>query len=326
MGATKNGGATAAGRAGALRLLVGASAAVALLAGAAWAADKAGRPAVSLDDAGKQAVAFEIESQVKKRGERERDTGRAPGVAGAPSIQPSLSSPPLLSLSPPPSPRSHAQIGELRPALKAELKAELAAELKEELATCAASGGHPAGPEPGPVRWMLEDFSFYRGQTALLREAIDKAGPTVARTVEGALNEGLEWDVGYTSKKRCTDLEHHVLPGQRMSCIPRLQTLTWKDSFAETLVAEYGVEAAFNITPPTFVIPEQAAEWKAWAAAGAAAHAQQAGGGGEGAAAGDAADAWVLKELRHGKVGVTILPFKEAVAAADVIGEDGGHR
>ena len=222
--------------------------------------------------------------------------------AGAPASPASLSS--LAS------PRPLKQIGELRPALKAELKAELAAELKEELATCTAGGGtHGVGPEPGPVRWMLEDFSFYRGQTALLREAIDKAGPTVARTVEGALNEGIEWDVGYTSKKRCTDLEHHVLPGQRMSCIPRLQTLTWKDSFAETLVAEYGVEGAFNITPPTFVIPEQVAEWKAWAA----------GAGGEGSA-------WVLKELRHGKVGVTILPFQEARAAADALGEDGGHR
>jgi hypothetical protein len=36
--------------------------------------------------------------------------------------------------------------------------------------------------------------------------------------------------------------------------------------------------------------------------------------------------AWVLKELRHGKVGVTILPFKEALEAAEEKGEDGGHR
>lgn len=197
--------------------------------------------------------------------------------------------------------------------MKAALKAELAADLRSEFgAALAAATGDP-GPEPGPVRWITEAFSFYRGQTVLVDEAVREFGGSKAALYDASLDdEGVEWDVGYTSKQRCTDLEAAVIPGQRSSCIPRLQTLTWKDSLPELLVRALGADAAFNITPPSFLIPEQVDEWKAWVKTVPAAE-------GEGSA-------WVLKELVHGKAGVTILPYADALAASDERGEDDEHR
>ena len=202
------------------------------------------------------------------------------------------------------------QIASLKPALKAELKNELTEELSASGALVA-----DAGPEPGPVRWIAEAFSFYRGQTVLLEETLrDTIGGAKAALLEGTLDEGPEWDIGYTSKKRCTDIEGQTKAGQRSCCIPRLQTLTWKDSLAEGLVKQFGPRRAFNITPPSFLIPEQLAEWRNWAKTNE-----------------PPGTAWVLKELRHGKVGVTILPFEEATVAAEERGdpddddeEDGG--
>ena len=208
----------------------------------------------------------------------------------------------------PRSPSSSPQVAALKTTLKAELKAELAAELG------APAGVTPAhSVEPGPVRWVTEAFSFYRGQTALVDAAIRAFGGRKAALYDASLDdEGVEWDVAYTSKQRCTDLEAAVAPGQRASCIPRLQTLTWKDSLPEVLVAALGRERAFNITPPSFLIPEQEAEWHAWAAA----RPDEEGGGA----------AWVLKELTHGKTGVTILPYADAAASAGETGDDGEHR
>lgn len=204
------------------------------------------------------------------------------------------------------------QIAALRPSLKAELKNELTEELSASGALVA-----DAGPEPGPIRWIAEAFSFYRGQTVLLEETLrDTIGGAKAALLEGTLDEGPEWDIGYTSKKRCTDIEGQTKAGQRSCCIPRLQTLTWKDSLAEALVKQFGPQRAFNVTPPSFLIPEQLAEWRHWAKNNE-----------------PPGTAWVLKELRHGKVGVTILPFEEATVAAEERGdpdddddeEDGGE-
>ena len=204
------------------------------------------------------------------------------------------------------------QIASLRPSLKAELKNELTEELSASGALVA-----DAGPEPGPIRWIAEAFSFYRGQTVLLEETLrDTIGGAKAALLEGTLDEGPEWDIGYTSKKRCTDIEGQTKAGQRSCCIPRLQTLTWKDSLAEALVKQFGPQRAFNVTPPSFLIPEQLAEWRHWAKNNE-----------------PPGTAWVLKELRHGKVGVTILPFEEATVAAEERGdpddddddEDGGE-
>ena len=204
------------------------------------------------------------------------------------------------------------QIASLRPSLKAELKSELTEELSASGALVA-----DAGPEPGPIRWIAEAFSFYRGQTVLLEETLrDTIGGAKAALLEGTLDEGPEWDIGYTSKKRCTDIEGQTKAGQRSCCIPRLQTLTWKDSLAEALVKQFGPQRAFNVTPPSFLIPEQLAEWRHWAKNNE-----------------PPGTAWVLKELRHGKVGVTILPFEEATVAAEERGdpdddddeEDGGE-
>ena len=193
------------------------------------------------------------------------------------------------------------QIASLKPALKAELKNELTEELSASGALVA-----DAGPEPGPVRWIAEAFSFYRGQTVLLEETLrDTIGGAKAALLEGTLDEGPVWDIGYTSKKRCTDIEGQTKAGQRSCCIPRLQTLTWKDSLAEALVKQFGPQRAFNITPPSFLIPEQLTEWRNWAKNNEA-----------------PGTAWVLKELRHGKVGVTILPFEEATVAAEERGDD----
>ena len=133
----------------------------------------------------------------------------------------------------------------------------------------------------------------------------DTIGGAKAALLEGTLDEGPEWDIGYTSKKRCTDIEGQTKAGQRSCCIPRLQTLTWKDSLAEALVKQFGPRRAFNITPPSFLIPEQLAEWRHWAKNNE-----------------PPGTAWVLKELRHGKVGVTILPFEEATVAAEERGDD----
>ena len=153
------------------------------------------------------------------------------------------------------------QIAALRPSLKAELKNELTEELSASGALVA-----DAGPEPGPIRWIAEAFSFYRGQTVLLEETLrDTIGGAKAALLEGTLDEGPEWDIGYTSKKRCTDIEGQTKAGQRSCCIPRLQTLTWKDSLAEALVKQFGPQRAFNVTPPSFLIPEQLAEWRHWA-------------------------------------------------------------
>ena len=197
--------------------------------------------------------------------------------------------------------------------MKAALKAEIAADLRTEFGAALAAASGDAGPEPGPVRWITEAFSFYRGQTVLLEEVVRGFGGSKAALYDASLDdEGVEWDVGYTSKQRCTDLETAVIPGQRASCIPRLQTLTWKDSLPELLVRALGQEAAFNITPPSFLIPEQVDAWKAWAASVPPS---------EGTASN-----WVLKELVHGKAGVTILPYADALAASDERGDDDEHR
>lgn len=63
----------------------------------------------------------------------------------------------------------------------------------------------------------------------MLEETLrDTIGGAKAALLEGTLDEGPEWDIGYTSKKRCTDIEGQTKAGQRACCIPRLQTLTWK--------------------------------------------------------------------------------------------------
>ena len=83
------------------------------------------------------------------------------------------------------------QIASLKPALKAELKNELTEELSASGALVA-----DAGPEPGPIRWIAEAFSFYRGQTVLLEETLrDTVGGRESRSTRG--NAGRRARVGH---------------------------------------------------------------------------------------------------------------------------------
>jgi hypothetical protein len=119
-------------------------------------------------------------------------------------------------------------------------------------------------------------------------------------------------------------------PPGAVSAVAGLNCLTMKKRLVRALRLAYGPRA-WLITPRSFELPEQLAEWRAWVATrGALRQALQAGGGGATAAAPssssppdydhDAAaeeeDLWILKTGQDAGKGLSLLPAERAVAAA----------
>jgi len=64
--------------------------------------------------------------------------------------------------------------------------------------------------------------------------------------------------------QQCERALAEVKPGQRVNCIPGIQSLAMKGRLIATLTEHYG-EGAFELTPRSWLLPEQYWHWRLWA-------------------------------------------------------------
>ena len=64
--------------------------------------------------------------------------------------------------------------------------------------------------------------------------------------------------------QQCERALTQVKPGQRVNCVPGIQSLTRKGRLIATLTEHYG-EGAFELTPRSWLLPEQYWHWRLWA-------------------------------------------------------------
>jgi len=64
--------------------------------------------------------------------------------------------------------------------------------------------------------------------------------------------------------QQCERALTQAKPGQRVNCVPGIQSLTRKGRLIATLTQHYG-EGAFELTPRSWLLPEQYWHWRLWA-------------------------------------------------------------
>jgi hypothetical protein len=71
------------------------------------------------------------------------------------------------------------------------------------------------------------------------------------------------WDVLWTKSVYAIKAAPHLQPGQLVSAVVGLNSLTMKKRLLMTLKRAYQQEA-FSITPLSFALPEELQQWQAW--------------------------------------------------------------
>lgn len=159
-----------------------------------------------------------------------------------------------------------------------------------------------------PLRFWLDEYAFTPGETTLLKEEIEAAGPGKAivsgetkrlRFAVKGYDALRSWDVYWTGRQQCERALTQVKPGQRVNCVPGIQSLTRKGRLIATLTEHYG-EGAFELTPRSWLLPEQYWQWRLWA--------ESHGNGPD--------QLWVLKQDVHRGKGVHVMKQREATQEA----------
>ncbi|KXZ46792.1 hypothetical protein GPECTOR_40g526 [Gonium pectorale] len=148
----------------------------------------------------------------------------------------------------------------------------------------------------------------------------------------GSSRMGL-WEVLWTKSTYAIPAARAMRPGQLVSAVIGLNCLTMKKRMLGTLLAAYGPDAGpggtFSITPLSFALPEQTAEWAQWLrerlAAKAARAAEAAGelrngprrqGQDQDPVHGDEGGFWILKTGQDAGKGLSLLSAEQALQYA----------
>lgn len=159
-----------------------------------------------------------------------------------------------------------------------------------------------------PLRFWLDEYAFTPGETTLLKEEIEAAGAGIA-VVSGETKrlrfavKGYDalrsWDIYWTGRQQCERALTQVGPGQKVNCVPGIQSLARKHRLVATLSQHYG-EGAFNFIPRSWLLPDQYWHWRLWA--------ESQGKGPN--------HMWVLKQDVHRGKGVHVMKQQEATHEA----------
>lgn len=159
-----------------------------------------------------------------------------------------------------------------------------------------------------PLRFWVDEYAFTPGETTLLREEIEAAGPDSAlitgETVRLRFSvKGYDatesWDIYWTGRQNCEKALTLVRPGQGVNCIPGILSLAQKHRLVATLTSHYG-EGAFELIPRSWLLPSRYWHWRLWA---------EAQGGGPN-------QMWVLKQDVHRGKGVHVMKQQDAIREA----------
>ena len=112
---------------------------------------------------------------------------------------------------------------------------------------------------------------------------------------------GGDWDFLWSPARTALMAVPGLKPGQLVSALPGMTSLTKKRRLSVTLKRAYG-DDAFRLVPLTFSLPTETAAWRRWLEAEAA--------------AGRDPGPWMLKTAQHLGLGLCLLPGDQAFARA----------
>lgn len=110
-----------------------------------------------------------------------------------------------------------------------------------------------------------------------------------------------DWDMLWSPARSALRAVPFLKPGQLVSAVPGMYSLTKKRRLSSTLSAAYG-EHAWQLVPQSYSLPAELQQWRAWLD--------------EQAAAGSDPGPWMLKTAQHLGKGLVLLPGEAAYTAA----------
>ncbi|KAI8474298.1 MAG: tubulin-tyrosine ligase family-domain-containing protein [Monoraphidium minutum] len=110
-----------------------------------------------------------------------------------------------------------------------------------------------------------------------------------------------DWDMLWSPARTALKALPALKPGQLVSALPGMMSITKKRRLSVTLKQAYGADA-FDLVPLTFSLPSELGAWRAWLDAEAA--------------AGREPGPWMLKTAQHLGMGLCLLPGEQAFAHA----------